>query len=309
MIKTLDDESYARAALTYLAEPADHVLGAVLRVHGAARTLEAIKAGTGADPVGPANCRVSERPMLLLSDTSGTGAAAPSGPGGWRTRSLLARRRLPARRGAVPCAAELAGRGLPVAIMIQQRVGGELRVWRLHLEWRGVSGKDIEPVNPVLAVPNGGRVAFSHVLARTGHVEGPAAIVMKGPAVRAEDVGKPVGALVEVVAGPPARLARGFRSWCPAGRRPGRCGGDVERIEPRLREDREVGDLRNRSRSPSVGSACIRVDRGRAYDVAVVPLDDLSGADPVAAFGQFPGRLPILVNAEQPDAGDAVVAR
>jgi len=41
---TLDDESYARAALTYLAEPADHVLGRLLRLHGAARTLEAIKA-------------------------------------------------------------------------------------------------------------------------------------------------------------------------------------------------------------------------------------------------------------------------
>jgi len=45
MNETLDDDSYARAALTYLAEPADRVLGALLRVHGAARTLEAIKAG------------------------------------------------------------------------------------------------------------------------------------------------------------------------------------------------------------------------------------------------------------------------
>jgi DNA processing protein len=45
MNKTLDDESYARAALTYLAEPADRVLGALLRVHGAARTLQAIRAG------------------------------------------------------------------------------------------------------------------------------------------------------------------------------------------------------------------------------------------------------------------------
>jgi DNA processing protein len=45
MNETMDDESYARAALTYLAEPADRVLGALLRVHGAARTLEAIKAG------------------------------------------------------------------------------------------------------------------------------------------------------------------------------------------------------------------------------------------------------------------------
>jgi len=41
----LEDESYARAALTYLAEPGDGRLGALLRVLGAARTLEAIKAG------------------------------------------------------------------------------------------------------------------------------------------------------------------------------------------------------------------------------------------------------------------------
>jgi len=45
MNETMDDESYARAALTYLAEPADRVLGPLLRLHGAARTLEAIKAG------------------------------------------------------------------------------------------------------------------------------------------------------------------------------------------------------------------------------------------------------------------------
>jgi DNA processing protein len=43
------DERYARAALTYLAEPADRVLGALVRVHGAARTLEAIKAGRDLD--------------------------------------------------------------------------------------------------------------------------------------------------------------------------------------------------------------------------------------------------------------------
>src|SRR5262249_30019764 len=41
----LEDESYARAALTYLAEPGDGRLGALLRMLGAARTLEAIKAG------------------------------------------------------------------------------------------------------------------------------------------------------------------------------------------------------------------------------------------------------------------------
>ena len=45
MTGRLEDESYARAALTYLAEPGDRRLGALLRVLGAARTLEAIKAG------------------------------------------------------------------------------------------------------------------------------------------------------------------------------------------------------------------------------------------------------------------------
>jgi DNA processing protein len=40
-----DGDRYARAALTYLAEPADRVLGALVRQHGAARTLAAIRAG------------------------------------------------------------------------------------------------------------------------------------------------------------------------------------------------------------------------------------------------------------------------
>jgi DNA processing protein len=50
------DERYARAALTYLAEPADRALGALVRVHGAARTLEAIRAGRDPsdDATGPA---------------------------------------------------------------------------------------------------------------------------------------------------------------------------------------------------------------------------------------------------------------
>jgi hypothetical protein len=41
----LTDEAYARAALTYLAEPADRWLVRLLRVHGAAVTLAAIKSG------------------------------------------------------------------------------------------------------------------------------------------------------------------------------------------------------------------------------------------------------------------------
>ncbi len=46
MTGRLDEESYARAALTYLAEPGDLHLGALVRDRGAARTLAAIKAGT-----------------------------------------------------------------------------------------------------------------------------------------------------------------------------------------------------------------------------------------------------------------------
>jgi DNA processing protein len=41
----LTDEAYARAALTYLAEPTDRWLGQLIRVHGAAVTLDAIKTG------------------------------------------------------------------------------------------------------------------------------------------------------------------------------------------------------------------------------------------------------------------------
>jgi DNA processing protein len=41
----LSDEAYARAALTYLAEPTDRWLVQLLRIHGAAVTLAAIKSG------------------------------------------------------------------------------------------------------------------------------------------------------------------------------------------------------------------------------------------------------------------------
>ncbi len=46
MTGRLDEESYARAALTYLAEPGDLRLGALVRERGAAPVLAAIKAGT-----------------------------------------------------------------------------------------------------------------------------------------------------------------------------------------------------------------------------------------------------------------------
>ena len=49
---TLTEESYARAALTYLVEPADHWLNGLIAAHGAARTLEAIRSGRLPDPSG-----------------------------------------------------------------------------------------------------------------------------------------------------------------------------------------------------------------------------------------------------------------
>jgi DNA processing protein len=48
----LTEESYARAALTYLAEPADRWLNGLISAHGAARTLEAIRSGRLPDPSG-----------------------------------------------------------------------------------------------------------------------------------------------------------------------------------------------------------------------------------------------------------------
>jgi DNA processing protein len=42
---TLDEESYARAALTYLVEPADRWLNGLISAHGATQTLEAIRSG------------------------------------------------------------------------------------------------------------------------------------------------------------------------------------------------------------------------------------------------------------------------
>ncbi len=46
----LTEETYARAALSYLVEPADRRLARLLREHGAARTLDAIRSGR---PLGP----------------------------------------------------------------------------------------------------------------------------------------------------------------------------------------------------------------------------------------------------------------
>ena len=48
----LSDESYARAALTYLAEPADQWLNGLISAHGATRTLAAIRSGRLPGPGG-----------------------------------------------------------------------------------------------------------------------------------------------------------------------------------------------------------------------------------------------------------------
>jgi DNA processing protein len=61
----LTGEAYARAALTYLAEPTDRWLGQLLRAHGAAATLDAIKSG---QPLG-------------IGGLAGNSAAQATGPG------------------------------------------------------------------------------------------------------------------------------------------------------------------------------------------------------------------------------------
>jgi DNA processing protein len=48
----LSEESYARAALTYLAEPADQCLNGLISAHGATRTLAAIRSGRLPGPGG-----------------------------------------------------------------------------------------------------------------------------------------------------------------------------------------------------------------------------------------------------------------
>lgn len=66
MSTTLDEETYARAALTYLTEPADRVLGSLLRSRGAARTLVAIREGD--DHLVAAERRAMERWRVRLPE-------------------------------------------------------------------------------------------------------------------------------------------------------------------------------------------------------------------------------------------------
>ncbi len=72
----LDEESYARAALTYLAEPADRWLNGLISAHGAARTLEAIRSGRLPEPSGD-----FPMPRPLQADAAALHGALAGAPG------------------------------------------------------------------------------------------------------------------------------------------------------------------------------------------------------------------------------------
>jgi DNA processing protein len=100
--ENLTGEAYARAALTYLAEPADRWLGQLLRAHGAASTLDAIKSGRlpgGADDAGGA----AELPVSTLGLEADTGVRDGKGHRGMRAAMERWRVRLP----EVPAAEEI----------------------------------------------------------------------------------------------------------------------------------------------------------------------------------------------------------
>jgi DNA processing protein len=77
----LTGEAYARAALTYLAEPTDRWLGQLLRVHGAAATLDAIKSG---QPLGAAG-------LAGIAAAQGTGPGLPRGRAREAAKSAMER--------------------------------------------------------------------------------------------------------------------------------------------------------------------------------------------------------------------------
>ena len=64
----LDDEAYARAALTYLAEPADRWLSELVRLRGAAGALDAIRSDRLPDGAGRAMNRAMERWRVRLDE-------------------------------------------------------------------------------------------------------------------------------------------------------------------------------------------------------------------------------------------------
>lgn len=77
----LTGEAYARAALTYLAEPTDRWLGQLLRVHGATATLDAIKSG---QPLGAAG-------LAGIAAAQGTGPGLPHGRAREAVKSAMER--------------------------------------------------------------------------------------------------------------------------------------------------------------------------------------------------------------------------
>ena len=85
MNEKLTGEAYARAALTYLAEPTDRWLGQLLRAHGAAATLDAIKSGQPLDIGGLAGNSTAQatRPGLPRGRARD---AVKSAMERWRTR-------------------------------------------------------------------------------------------------------------------------------------------------------------------------------------------------------------------------------
>jgi DNA processing protein len=103
--ENLTREAYARAALTYLAEPADRWLGQLLRIHGAASTLDAIKSGRlpgGADAGGTADSGSAadlggafELPASSLAPDADTGVRGGGTHRGMRAAMERWRVRLP----------------------------------------------------------------------------------------------------------------------------------------------------------------------------------------------------------------------
>jgi DNA processing protein len=80
----LTGEAYARAALTYLAEPTDRWLGQLLRVHGAVATLDAIKSGQPLGTMGLAGSAAAQ----------GTGPGLPRGRAREAVKSAMERWRI-----------------------------------------------------------------------------------------------------------------------------------------------------------------------------------------------------------------------
>jgi len=86
----LTDEAYARAALTYLAEPADRWLGPLIRVHGAVPVLDAIKSGQlpGGQPAAlfPDPARLPSQPGAAGNKGGQRHQAMKAAMERWRTR-------------------------------------------------------------------------------------------------------------------------------------------------------------------------------------------------------------------------------